>query len=197
MKNIVVMKLVDFDDDHYNLKYFDNNKTTEENELEEEQSDDNETKNLATNDNLERTSKGLNKKNILIKTSNSNLLDKDESESEKKNLVNNKDVLTIKNDLKRSSKRFKKKESLMEHSESKLLLKNMLSKHFTFHISKKSLTIDNIKFSDYKPILHFLTTNKIIKIKESDLLKLKAIFKNIKVPIKYMGKLAKKILLQL
>ena len=194
MKNIVVMKLVDLDDDHYNLAYFDNSKTTEENVLEVDESvDDNETKNLVTNDNLEQTTTGLNKKETLIKTSNY----KDKSDSERKNLVKNNDVLKIKNDSKHSSKRFKKKRTFIGHSDSKLFLKNMLSKHFTFHISKNSLTIDNIKFSDYKPILHFLTTNKIIKIKESDLLKLKAIFKNIKVPIKYMGKLAKKILLQL
>ena len=83
----------------------------------------------------------------------------------------------------------------MKNMNSKLLLKNMLKKHFSTQISRNSVTIDNVKFSDYKTVLLFLTANKIIKINESDLLKLKTLFKKIKVPIKYMGKLAKKILL--
>ena len=185
MKNLVVMKLVNYDDDHFNLIYFDDDEISEEkllekdkNVLDSENLNDlkNKIKSLK-NENILKP-QGLQEKKIIVRNLKSNVSNQD------KNLIVNEKIKQVK--MKRTPKR---------NENSKLLLKNMLSKHFSTRISKNSVTIDNVRFSDYKAVLLFLTTNKIIKINESDLLKLKALFNKIKVPIKYMGKLARKILL--
>lgn len=186
MKNVVVMKLVDFDDDHFNLIYFENDEISEEKLLEKD-------KNVLDSENLnvlkskiksgeknENNLKppGIKEKKIIVRNLRSNVSNQD------KTLIDNKKIKQV---------RIKRTPTINKNS--KLFLKNMLSKHFSTKISKNSVTIDNVRFSDFKAVLLFLTTNKIIKINESDLLKLKTLFNKIKVPIKYMGKLARKILL--
>ena len=195
MKNIVVMKLVDFDDELFHLMYFENTEVGKEELLEKDKNEITKTE-LLEKDKNEMNSHKLNvvkhklKSDEIIENNNKQLHSHGFKE---KRIMKGQLTSNVSNQDKSNKKN--KKSTLMKNMNSKLLLKNMLKKHFSTQISRNSVTIDNVKFSDYKTVLLFLTANKIIKINESDLLKLMTLFKKIKVPIKYMGKLAKKILL--